>query len=69
MTLASTHDGRQEGRHEGAPVMTAAWLRQRFGDDPGIDAVAARLADLPDADRVARITAAADLDEFAPDGA
>jgi hypothetical protein len=35
--------------------LTALMLRQRLGDDPRIDALAARLADLPDEVRLQRI--------------
>ena len=44
--------------------MTLALLRQRFGEDPRIASVAARLADLPDDDRIRRIAAAGTLDEL-----
>jgi predicted transposase YdaD len=62
-------EGRQEGRQEGIQAgeraavvrLTRLMLRQRFGDDPRIDAVAATLADLPDDERLARLTDAADL--------
>ena len=59
-------EGRQEGRQEGERAavvrLTRLMLRQRFGDDPRIDAVALTLADLPDDQRLARLDAAADLD-------
>jgi predicted transposase YdaD len=61
-------DGRQEGRQEGAHAavlnLTALMLRQRFDDDPRCAAVAARLADLPDEERLARLAAAANLDDL-----
>ncbi|WP_300009190.1 hypothetical protein [Pseudonocardia sp.] len=40
-------------------------LRRRFGHDARLDSVAARLAVLPDEERVARILAAASLDDLA----
>ncbi len=63
-------EGRQEGRQEGreagrraaAEQMATAWLRERFGDDARIPGLAARLADLSDEDRIARITGATSLD-------
>ena len=44
--------------------MATAWLRERFGDDARIPELAARLADLSDEDRIARITAATSLDDL-----
>jgi predicted transposase YdaD len=57
-------EGRETGRHEAAAQMATAWLRERFGDDARIPGLAARLADLSDEDRIARITSATSLDEL-----
>lgn len=65
-------EGRQEGRQEGIQAgeraavvrLTRLMLRQRFGDDPRIDAVADSLADLPDVERLARLADTVDLDSF-----
>ena len=58
-------EGRQEGRQEGERHavlrLTRLLLRQRFGDDPRIDAIADRLAELPDEERLTRIATATDL--------
>ena len=54
-----------EGRDEGREEMLGTILRERFGPDARIPAIAHRLASLPD-DRAARLTiTAADLDELA----
>ena len=57
-------DGRQEGRQEAVLDLTVLMLRQRFGDDPRCGAVAAALVDLPDEERLARVTAATSLDDL-----
>lgn len=61
-------EGRQEGERVGERAavvrLTRAMLRQRFGNDPRIDAVAATLADLPDDERLARLAGAVDLDSL-----
>lgn len=60
-------EGRREGRREGRQAvldLTALVIRQRFGDDPRTDSIAARLAALPDAERLARITTATSLDDL-----
>ncbi len=44
--------------------MAVAWLRQRFGADARIPEVAARLAALPDEDRIARISTATSVDDL-----
>ncbi len=54
-------EGRQEGERDTVIRITRATLVHRFGDDPRVDAVAERLAALPDEQRVSRIAAAADL--------
>ncbi len=55
-------EGREVGRHEAAARMATAWLRQRFGNDARIPALADHLAELSDEDRIDRITAATSLD-------
>ncbi|MDQ3988552.1 MAG: hypothetical protein M3291_05030 [Actinomycetota bacterium] len=65
--LSETPLGRElieEGRREAVLHLTTLMLRHRFGDDPRIDAVAARLAVLPDEDRIARITTTEVLDDL-----
>ncbi len=57
-------EGLQAGRHEEAERMAVAWLRQRFGTDARIPEVAARLAALPDEDRIARISTATSVDDL-----
>ncbi len=61
-------EGRQEGRQEGERQavlrLTHLLLTQRFGDDPQAAAVAERLAELPDADRLTRIAAATSLNDL-----
>jgi hypothetical protein len=62
-------EGRQEGRQEGEQQavlrMTAVMLRRRFSaDEARITAVAARLAALPDDDRIALILGASSLDDL-----
>lgn len=65
-------EGRQEGRHEGQQEgerqavlrLTSLMLRRRFGDDPRVGAIAARLADLPDEERLTRLTSATSLDDL-----
>ena len=61
---AGLQEGLQKGERETLLRVTAAMLKQRFGDDPRCDAVAAALADLPDDERLARLSAAASLDEL-----
>ncbi|MGQ0776180.1 MAG: hypothetical protein ACT4NY_17430 [Pseudonocardiales bacterium] len=49
------NEGLQEGRNEGLQAvseLTALVLRRAFGDDPRIDTIAQRLADLPDDERI-----------------
>jgi hypothetical protein len=58
-------EGRQAGRREAAEQITAALIRRRFGDDPRIPAVAARLAELPEDDSIAEISAATSLNDLA----
>lgn len=57
-------EGRQEGEREAVLRLTRLLLRQRFGDDPRIDPAAHHLAELPDEERLTRITAAPSLDEL-----
>jgi len=61
-------EGVQEGRAEGVRLavlrLTGLMLRQRFGDDQRIDAIAERLAGLPDEQRLTRIAAATGLDDL-----
>ncbi len=57
-------EGREEGRREAVLHLTALTLRHRFGDEPRIDTIAARLAILPDEERIARLTAATSLDDL-----
>lgn len=58
-------EGWQEGRQAGVERMTAALIRQRFGDDPRIAALATRLAELHDDERIAMISAATSLNDLA----
>ena len=51
-------DGRQEGERAAVLRLTTLMLRQRLGDDPRVDVLAARLADLPDEVRLQRIAEA-----------
>lgn len=61
-------EGRQEGQQEGERQavlrLTRLLLRQRFHGDPSIDAIAERLAGLPDEERLTRIAAATSLDDL-----
>jgi hypothetical protein len=62
-------EGRQEGRQEGDRQavlrLTRLMLRRRFGDgDPRVDAIAARLATLPDEERLTRLISATSLEEL-----
>lgn len=59
--------GIERGRREALRAvvqLTGLMLRRTFGDDPRIDAIAERLADLPDADRIERLAAAASLGQL-----
>ena len=55
----------QAGEHQAVLRLTTLMLRHRFGDDPRIDAVAAKLSTLPDDDRLNRLDAATELDDLA----
>jgi len=44
--------------------LTRLLLRQRFDGDPRLDAIAERLAGLPDEERLTRIAAATSLDDL-----
>lgn len=67
--LQRTHDeALQQGREEGREELVESMLRQRFGPDARIPAIAHRLATLPPDDCLARITTAADLDELVEPG-
>ncbi|MGQ0773200.1 MAG: hypothetical protein ACT4NY_02075 [Pseudonocardiales bacterium] len=55
-------DGRQEARNALLSV-TALVLQRTFGDDPRIAAIAERLAELPDDDRLTLLTTATSLDD------
>lgn len=61
--------GRQEGRQEGERAAVERLLRRmllrQFGTDPRIEAVAARLAELPEDEGFARVETAAALDDLA----
>lgn len=57
-------EGWHEGQREAVLRLTALMLRQRFGDDRRCADIAAGLADLPDVERLARVAAAASLDEL-----
>ncbi|MGQ0776446.1 MAG: hypothetical protein ACT4NY_18805 [Pseudonocardiales bacterium] len=62
-------EGRQEGRQEGDRQavlrLTSLMLRRRFGgEDPRVEAIAARLAALPDEERLTRLTAATSLEDL-----
>ncbi|MGH3916347.1 MAG: hypothetical protein ACRDTC_23500 [Pseudonocardiaceae bacterium] len=57
--------GRQEGDRQAVLRLTRLMLRRRFGgDDPRVDAIAAQLADLPDEERITRLTSATSLDDL-----
>ncbi len=58
-------EGRQEGERQAVLRLTVLLLRQRFGADPRVEAVAERLAGLPDEERLGLLAAAADLDDLA----
>lgn len=58
-------EGRQEGDHDAVIRLTAVLLRRRFGDDPRIEAITVRLAELSDEGRLALIDAANSLDDLA----
>lgn len=60
-------EGREQGGREAAVRFAALMLRQRFGDDPRVDRAAAALADLPDEERLVRLTTAAGLDDLTPE--
>jgi hypothetical protein len=67
--LQRTHDeALQQGREAGREEFVGSMLRRRFGHDERIAAIAHGLAALPPDDCLARITAAADLDELADPG-
>lgn len=57
-------EGRQEGEWEAVLRITRTMLVQRFGDNPRIDAVAERLARLPDEERLTSIATATILDDL-----
>ena len=57
-------DGRQEGERQAVLRLTQKMLSLRFGDDPRIDAVAERLAALPDEERLSRIATATGLGDL-----
>jgi len=57
------NEGRQEAR-QAVSELTALVLRRAFGDDPRIDTVAERLADLPDDERLTVLTTATSLDDL-----
>jgi hypothetical protein len=61
-------EGREEGRLEQGRKILGSMLRQRFGPDPRIPAIARRLATLDPDECAARITAAVTLDELAQPG-
>ena len=54
----------REGERAAVVRLTVFMLRRRFGDDPRCAAVAEALADLPDAERFARLDAARLLDDL-----
>ncbi|MGH3929835.1 MAG: hypothetical protein ACRDTF_07645 [Pseudonocardiaceae bacterium] len=58
------HEGRQEGDRQAVLRLTGLMLRQRFGDHPGIEAIARQLAALPDEERLTRLTSATSLDDL-----
>ena len=57
-------EGRQEGEQLAVLRLTRLLLRQRFDGDPRLDAIAERLAGLPDEERLTRIAAATSLDDL-----
>ena len=58
-------EGREEGRHEERAALLAAMLRARFGDDPRIPEISARLAEGDQGDAaVAAIAEAASVDDL-----
>jgi hypothetical protein len=57
-------EGEANGRAEERAAMLTSLLHRRFGDDPGIPAVAGRLGALENDEAFARIDAAASLDEL-----
>lgn len=60
-------EGRQQGRQEGRHALlsvTILMLQRTFGDDPRIGAIAERMAELPDEERVSKLTTATSLDDL-----
>jgi len=64
LARALYEEGREEGERLASVRFTALLLRRRFGDDPRVDEVAARLADVADDRRLDLIASAAALDDL-----
>ncbi len=61
-------EGWQKGRQQAVLHLTTLMLRQRFGDDPRTNTIAAQLATLPDEERLALLAAATSLDDLSSAG-
>lgn len=57
-------EGEQRGERQAVLRLTRLMLRQRFGDDPRVDAIAEQMAGLADEERLTRIAAATGLDDL-----
>jgi hypothetical protein len=56
--------GRTEGKTEGTAEVLASLLRRSFGDDPRIEAIARRMASLPQENAIEAVRSASSLDEL-----